>query len=201
MKGDMGMKDHYSDYVKKNVSPSQIVFGKIEENDKELFKRIHKQHIRNNIGLVIVLGISFIAVLLFFIGCLFTRLSSVFYDVLTLILSFAALATLFYNLYDVLGPFRGVRKGVVLSSERIQEHKDNRNASYQYVFDIYLPDTDQSLMSYQVSREVFESVDPGDGIVMFKTMRKIKALADPDSRGIMDVSKIKSGVDSKRFGE
>lgn len=188
------MNEHYSDYVKKNIPHSDVVFGKIGEKDKPLVRIIHRQHIKNNLGALILFMIGFIPLLWFFVRSLFIRLPNVFYDILTLVLIFAALVTLAYFIYDIIGPFKGIRKGIVLASERIQEVKDNKNATYQYVFDIYLTDTDQSLMSYQVSREVFESVNPGDGIVIYKTLRKVKALPDPECKGVMDVSKIKSGV-------
>ena len=190
----MGMNEHYSDYVKKNIPHSDVVFEKIGEKDKPLVRIIHRQHIKNNLGALILFLIGFIPLLWFFVRSLFIRLPNVFYDILTLVLIFAALVTLAYFIYDIIGPFKGIRKGIVLASERIQEIKDNKNATYQYVFDIYLPETDQSLMSYQVSREVFESVNPGDGIVIYKTLRKVKALPDPERKGVMDVSKIKSGV-------
>ena len=45
------MNDHYSDYVKKNIPHSDIVFDKIEEKDKALVKIIHGQHIKNNLGI------------------------------------------------------------------------------------------------------------------------------------------------------
>lgn len=193
------MNEHYSDYVKKNISPSDIVFEKVEGKDTALIKEIHKKHIRTNRGLLILLFIAFAAIFAFFVFSLIYRASTVFIDVFTLAVSFAILAGLFYYIYEILGPIRKIRKGIVLASDRIQEIKDNRNATYQYVFDIFLPDTDQTLMSYQVDREVFEDVDPGDGIVIIKTIRKkIKVLADPEREGIMDVSKIKSGVDSVR---
>ena len=46
----------------------------------------------------------------------------------------------------------------------------------------------------QASSRGVESVNPGDGIVIYKTLRKVKALPDPERKGVMDVSKIKSGV-------
>ena len=93
-----------------------------------------------------------------------------------------------------------IRKGVVLASQRIQEEKDNRNKTYQYVFDIYIEDSDQSLMSYQVDKEVFSSIEPGDGVVLLRARgkKKVKILADPMRRDVMDVSTIKSGVGTKR---
>lgn len=188
------MNEHYSDYVKKNIPHSDIVFDKIEEKDKALVKTIHGQHIKNNLGTLILFTIGFIPLFWFFARSLFIRLPNVFFDILTLVLIGGALVALGYFIYDVIGPFKGIRKGIVLASERIQEVKDNKNVTYQYVFDIYLPDTDQTLMSYQVSREVFECVNPGDGIVIYKTLRKVKALPDPERKGVMDVSKIKSGV-------
>ena len=185
---------HYSDYVKMNTSPSNIVLNKVEDNDKDLIRQVRKQHIKNNLVMLIASGIGFSVALWFFIRSLINRASTVFVDVFTLAVLLAVMITLFYFIFDVLGPFRGFRKGIVLSSDRIGEEKDNRNRTYQYVFDIYLEESEQTLMSYQVSKEVFEAINPGDGIVLFKTIRKLKALPDPSRKCVMDVSKIKSGI-------
>lgn len=55
-------------------------------------------------------------------------------------------------------------------------------------------------MSYQVDKEVFSSIEPGDGVVLLKARgkKKVKILADPKRRDVMDVSTIKSGVSTKR---
>ena len=185
---------HYQDYVKMNVSPSSVVLNKIEEADKDLITQVRKQHIKNNLVLLIVLGIGFVGVLCLFIWSLAFRSSSLFADVFTIALALAALIAISYYGFDVLGPFKGVRRGVVLTADRIGEAKDNRNRTYQYVFDIYLEDSEQTLMSYQVSKEVFQAVNPGDGVVLFKTLKKLKALPDPTRKSVMDVSKIKSGI-------
>ena len=119
------MNEHYSDYVKKNIPHSDIVFDKIEEKDKALVKVIHSQHIKNNLGTLILFTIGFIPLFWFFVRSLFIRLPNVFFDILTLALICAALIALAYFIYDVIGPFKGIRKGIVLASERIQEAKDN----------------------------------------------------------------------------
>ena len=41
------MADHYSDYLKKSVSASDLVFDKVQESDKDVIKRIKKSHIRS----------------------------------------------------------------------------------------------------------------------------------------------------------
>ena len=37
------MADHYSDYLKKSVSVSDLVFDKVKESDKEVIKRIRSR--------------------------------------------------------------------------------------------------------------------------------------------------------------
>ena len=185
---------HYQDYVKMNVSPSSIVLNKVEDKDRELISQIHKLHIKNNLVMLVVLGVGFVAALCFFVWSLAVRSSSLFSDIFTSAIILAALIAMFYYGFDVIGPFKGYRRGVVLAADRIGEAKDNRNRTYQYVFDIYLEDSNQTLMSYQVSKEVFQAVNPGDGVILFKTLRKIKALPDPTRKSVMDVSKIKSGI-------
>ena len=46
-------------------------------------------------------------------------------------------------------------------------------------------------MSYSVSPEVFANIRPGDGVVVVKAGRKVKVFADPDRKGVMDVSNIR----------
>ena len=98
------------------------------------------------------------------------------------------------QIYDLIGGYKGILRGVVLASQRVQEQKDNRNYTYQYVFDIYFEEKEQTLMSYAVSKEVFEVVNPGDGVILVKVGGKIKVLEDLDRKGVMDVSNIKSGI-------
>lgn len=185
---------HYQDYVKMNVSPSSVVLNKIEDKDKDLISRVRKTHIKTNLVMIVVLGICFVAALCFFIWSLVFRSPSVFADVFTTALALVALLAISYYAFDVLGPFKGFRRGVVLTEDRIGEAKDNRNRTYQYVFDIYLEDSEQTLMSYQVSKEVFQAINPGDGVILFKTFKKLKTLPDPTRKNVMDVSKIKSGI-------
>ena len=59
---------------------------------------------------------------------------------------------------------------------------------------IYLEDRDETLMSYSVSKVVFASVEPGDGVAVVKVGKKVMVLEDPERKGVMDVSKIKSGI-------
>ena len=92
--------------------------------------------------------------------------SNLFTDIFTLAGFGVGFLVSGYWVYDILSGYQLIRKGVVLASQRIQEEKDNRNKTYQYVFDIYLEDSDQSLMSYQVDKEVFSSIEPGDGVVL-----------------------------------
>jgi hypothetical protein len=121
-------------------------------------------------------------------------------DIFTLLGFGAGFLVSGYWVYDILSGYQLIRRGVVLAANRIQEEKDNRNRTYQYVFDIYLEESDQSLMSYQVDKEVFSSLEPGDGVVLLKARgkKKVKILADPKRRDVMDVSTIKSGVGTKR---
>ena len=89
---------------------------------------------------------------------------------------------------------KGIRKGVVLAASREQENKDGRNTSYQFVFDIYMEDKDETLMSFVVSQEVFSQVEPGDGVLVVKAGRKVKVMQDPERKAVMDVRNIKSGI-------
>ena len=101
-----------------------------------------------------------------------------------------------YFIYDIIRGFRGIRKGVILSSSRLQEEKDNRNKTYQYVADIYMEDIDRSLISYPITQEVFQEVKPGDGIVILKARKAVKVLPDPQRVGAVDVKDMKSNVSS-----
>lgn len=188
------MNEHYSNYLKKAVSAKQLVFDKVEEGDKKLISDIKKTHIKKNMLLLVLLLIVFGLCLWAFISFIVKPSDSTFVEVISLAGLGGGLLITGDFLYSIIGMVRGIRKGVVLSSSRLQEAKDDRNRSYQYVFDIYMEDRDESLMSYPVSPEVFSEIRPGDGVVIVKIGRKIKVMRDPDRAGVMDVSKIRSGV-------
>lgn len=188
------MNNHYSDYVSKNVQASEVTFEKVQDSDKEIVKGIHNKHIRSNVGLLIALFIGLAACATLFFGTLFQRSNSIIVDIICLGALLALMIFLGKNIYDVLGPVTDIRKGVILASQRMQEKKDNRNATYQYVFDIFMEETDQTLMSFQVRKEVFEDIAPGDGVILFKRGKKIRVLADPSRKGVMNVSNIRSGI-------
>ena len=79
----------------------------------------------------------------------------------------------------------------MLSSTRSGENLEGRNAAYQFVFDLYLEDRDETLMSYSVDKEVSSQAQPGDGVIIAKCGKKIKVFADPDRKQVMDVSHYK----------
>ena len=192
--GRLFMSYHYDDYVKRSVSAKDLVFDKPGESDKEVIKQIKKNHIRTNLVFLIVLILLFLPFTWFFINFFFTPVNSIIYQIVTqAVLGFICFG-LGYLIYTIVGPITRIRKGVVLGSTRIQEVKDNRNASYQYVFDIYFEDRDETLMAFAVDKYVFADVKPGDGVVVTKLGRKIRVYADPAREGVMDVSNIKSGV-------
>lgn len=188
------MNAHYSDYVSKAVPASDIVFEKIKPEHKALLKDVRKEHIRANLWFLIAMFVMFIVCGWGFFRSVTTPIEEPFQDIVAMLVFLVGFVLAAYWIHDVFAGFKGIRKGVVLASSRLQEEKDNRNKTYQYVFDIYIEDTDQTLMSYQVDKEVFSDINPGDGVVLLKTRFKIKILADPERIGVMDVSKIKSGV-------
>lgn len=188
------MNDHYSDYLRKSVPVNDLVFDKVQEGDKELVKSVKKEHIRTNAGFLVLLTIGFVACVSFFIGFITTPSDSIFFQILSLAIAGGGAFVTGDLIYSILGNVKGIRKGVVLTASRMQEVKDTRNATYQYVFDIYMEDRDETLMSYSVGQEVFGEVQPGDGVIIVKVGRKIKVMNDPQRKGIMDVSKIKSGI-------
>ena len=53
------MNNHYSDYLKKNVSVNDLTFDKISDEDKDLLKRVKKAHIKANMGFLIIFSIGF----------------------------------------------------------------------------------------------------------------------------------------------
>ena len=188
------MADHYSDYLKKSVSVSDIVFEKVQESDRDVIKRIKKAHIKSNTMYIILLSIACLACLWYFVNFCLLPVDSIVYEVISLGAFGAAVVI---TGYFILGFFRGIkeiRRGVVLASSREQENKDGRNTSYQFVFDIYMEELDKTLMSYTVDKEVSSVVQPGDGVIIAKCGRKIKVFEDPDRKQVMDVSRIKSGI-------
>ena len=54
------MADHYSDYLKKSIPASDLVFDIIKESDKELLSRIKKQRIKDAMAFLIIMIIAFI---------------------------------------------------------------------------------------------------------------------------------------------
>ena len=177
-----------------SVSAKDLVFDEIRESDKELIKTVKREHIRANTGFIVILSIAVIACAWFFIQFLIIPPDSLFYQIISLVVLGAG--TIFSGnlLYGLLAGIKGLRKGIVLTASREQENKDGRNSSYQYVVDIFFDDRDETLMSYSISQEVFNIIRPGDGVVVVKAGRKIKVFADPDRKGVMDVSTIKSNV-------
>ena len=188
------MNSHYSDYLKKSVPADSLIFDKVTENDRELIKSVRKAHVNANKGFLALLIFAFLVCAGFFICFLMTPFDSIVYEVVTLAVTGSGAFGSGSAIYNIIGGIKGIRRGVVLTAERIGEMKDNRNATYQYVLDIYLEDRDETLMSYSVSKVVFASVEPGDGVAVVKVGKKVMVLEDPERKGVMDVSKIKSGI-------
>ena len=69
------MGNHYSDYLKKNVSVKDLVFDEIREKDKALLKRVKKAHIKSNMGFLVIFSIGFIACTYFFTAFLMVSFS------------------------------------------------------------------------------------------------------------------------------
>ena len=78
------MADHYSDYLKKAVSVQDLVFDKVSESDKDVIKRIKKEHIKSNMLFIIILSIATLACLWYFINFCFLPLDSIVYEVISL---------------------------------------------------------------------------------------------------------------------
>ena len=188
------MNNHYSDYLKKSVPVQELSFEEIGSDDKTLLKLVKKIHIKTNLFFLVTLSVGFLLCAGAFVNFLRVPAYDTTEQVVTLCATGIGMLVTGYFIYSILGAFKGFRKGVVLAASRLQAVKDNRNKTYQYVFDIYMEDRDESLMSYPVSPEVFSEIQPGDGVVILKIGRKIKVLGDPDRVGVMDVSKIRSGV-------
>ncbi len=188
------MNSHYSDYLKKSVPVDSLTFDKVTENDKELIRNVRKAHIRANRGLLVVAIIAFLACTGFCISFLLTPFDSLVYQIVSLLACGGGAFGTGNIIYHMIGGIRGIRRGVILTATRVQEVKDNRNATYQYVVDIYLEDKDETLMSYSIYQDVFASVEPGDGVAVVKVGKKVLVLEDPDRKGVMDVSNIRSGI-------
>ena len=179
------MADHYSDYLKKSVSASDLVFDKVQESDKDVIKRIKE--------LLLVWNLetgSYDSAPMVFVD----SDPEAIYEVITLGLFGAAVFVTGYILFGFVRGIKEIRRGVVLASSREQENRDGRNTSYQFVFDIYFEDRDETLMSYTVDKEVSAAVQPGDGVILTRFGRSIKVYEEPDRKGVMDVSRIKSGL-------
>ena len=188
------MADHYSDYLKKSIPASELVFDDIKESDKELLRRVKKQRIKDAMAFLILMIIAFAGCLFLFGVVLLGPSDILIFKIIALVVIGAGAFITGKQIFNLFAGYKGIIKGVVLASQRIQEQKDNRNYTYQYVFDIYLEEKDQTLMSYAVMKDVFERVNPGDGVILVKTGGKIKVFEDLDRKGVMDVSTIKSGI-------
>lgn len=188
------MADHYSDYLKKSIPASDLVFDIIKESDKELLSRIKKQRIKDAMAFLIIMIIAFIGSIALFCVALISPADILLFKIIAIAVLGGAVFITGKQIFDLFAGYKGILRGVVLTSQRIQEQKDNRNYTYQYVLDIYLEEKDQTLMSYVVLKDVFERVNPGDGVVLVKIAGKIKVFEDPDRKGVMDVSTIKSGI-------
>ncbi|MBR3341021.1 MAG: hypothetical protein IKG30_05335 [Clostridiales bacterium] len=188
------MNKHYSDYKKMSVPVNDLVFDKIQDCDKELLKKVRGQHIRANAGFLVLLFVCFGLCTWFFVHFLIIPPDNIFYQIISLLMLGAGMFITGNAIYGIIGGIKGIRKGIVLTASREQEVKDGRNYSYQYVVDIFFDDRNETLMSYSISQEVFSEVNPGDGVIVVKTGRKIKVLQDPERKNVMNVSNIKSNV-------
>lgn len=182
---------HYEDYRKKAISVSDLTFEPVSEKDKDVIKRVKKAHIKANMLFVVLLGISCVTCLYYFIRFCFLPLDSIVYQVISLSAFGAAAAVTGYFFYGFFQSIKEIRRGVVLSSTRSGDNLEGRNSAYQFVFDIYMEDRDETLMSYSVDKEVSSQAQPGDGVIIAKCGKKIKVFADPDRKQVMDVSHYK----------
>lgn len=188
------MSNHYSDYLKKSVPVSALVFDKVQESDKDVIRRVKSAHIKANLVFIILLAVSCVACLWYFIRFCFLPLDNIVYQAVAQSAFGAAVCITGYFLFGFFRSIKEIRRGICLTSTRAQENKEGRNSSYQFVFDIYMEDRDETLMCYTVDREVSSAVQPGDGVIIAKCGKKIKVFEDPDRKQVMDVSKIKSGI-------
>ena len=187
-------KQHYSDYLKKSVPVKDLKFDKIGQEDRTLLAGLRKQDIRSHLGMIIALAAVAAGFVFAFVKILSQKSGSTLFWVISLALLAAGVLLCIYFLSQFLGPYSGIRKGIVLTADRIGAVKDNKNSTYQYVIDIYLDDRDEALMSYTVRGDVFSRVRPGDGVILVKAATKVKVLEDPSRKDVMDVSNIRSGI-------
>lgn len=191
------MSMHYSDFEKKAVSADAITFDKINEHDKILISGLRKENLKKNTGFLILLFVVLIIVLWMVISFIVSHLTTIslpnspgsFFQVVTLLFYGIIIFGCVYFIIDLIGLYKGIRKGVLLASSRVNDGK-----VHEYIFDIYMEDKDETLMRYTVRKDVYEQVTPGDGVLLLKTARKIEVLSDPGRKGVMDVSNIKSGI-------
>ena len=172
------MADHYSDYLKKSIPASELVFDDIKESDKKLLSRVKKQRIKDAMAFLILMTIAFTGCLFLFGVVLFGPSDVLIFKIIALVVIGAGAFITGKQIFDLIAGYKGIIKGVVIASQRIQEQKDNRNYTYQYVFDIYLEEKDQTLMSYAVMKDVFERVNPGDGVILVKLGGKVKVFEE-----------------------
>ncbi len=185
---------HYSDYCKKAVAADELTFDKITAKDKDLMKQVRRTHLKKNAPMIFFLLCAIAVCCWLIISCFLKVNDHIVVQIFMLGGPIVLLALCLYFLFVLIGRFKGFRRGVVLANERYGAEKDNRNKSYQYVFDIYMQDKDETLMSYAVDEEVFGSVAPGDGVVLVKVGKKVKVLGDPERKAVLDVSNIRSGI-------
>lgn len=191
------MSNHYSDYQKKAVSADDLAFDKIEDKDKAVISRIRKDELKKNCGFLIMLSIVLLGMLWMVISFIVSHATTIqlpnspgnFFQFITLFFQAVIIFGCIYFLIDLIGVYRGIRRGAILTSSRINDGK-----VYLYVFDIYMEDKDESLMNFSVRKDTFEHSAPGDGVLILKTWRKIKVLPDPDRKHVTDVSNIRSGI-------
>ena len=188
------MSNHYSDYQKKAVSVDSLTFDAIKEEDKELVKKVRNARVKTHMGFIILMGILFLVCAFLLVNSIIAPISNIYAEIASFPLFIGGMFITGRMIFSFLGGCKGVRKGVVLASDRLKEFSEKRNATFQYVFDIYMEDKDETLMSYSVIPEVFEAVHPGDGVLIVKVGRKVQVLEDPERKGVMDVSTIKSGI-------
>ena len=188
------MSNHYSDYQKKAVSADSLTFDAIKEEDKELVKKVRNDRIKTHLGFIILMCLLFGVCVFLLVISIIAPLSNIYAEIASFPLFIGGMIITGRIIVSFLGGCKGIRKGVVLTADRLKEFSEKRNATFQYVFDIYMEDKDETLMSYSVLPEVFERVHPGDGVLIVKVGGKVQVLEDPERKGVMDVSTIKSGI-------
>ena len=111
------MGNHYSDYLKKNVSVKDLVFDEIREEDKALLKRVKKAHIKANMGFLVIFSIGFTACTYFFTAFLITPSDTLIIKLLSLIILGAGMFGCGMLVYEIIAGIKGIRKGVVLTAQ------------------------------------------------------------------------------------